>query len=109
MSTREVTHSWLDKIASMKGQPINTSLFSLLIPFDNMGRMGYSTDFHTVKEGKEDRMLHLIEVTFGAIGKLGQLSWPIAIVKGLNLSPDQTQFESLACDLLDKREKVRFH
>lgn len=104
--TREVSHTWLDKVASLEGQPIDTSLYSLLIPFDNMGKMGYSTDFETVKAGKEDRMLHLIETTFSAFGKLGQLSWPVALAKDLNLSPEQTEFEQLAARLADEREKV---
>ncbi|KAH8799714.1 cytochrome P450 [Xylogone sp. PMI_703] len=103
--TREVAHTWLNKVASLEGQPINTSLYSLLIPFDNMGKMGYSTDFGTVKVGKEDRMLHLIECTFAAFGKLGQLSWPVALAKEFNLSPEQTEFEQLACKLADEREK----
>ncbi|RFU25190.1 hypothetical protein B7463_g11145, partial [Scytalidium lignicola] len=103
--TREVTHTWLDKIVTLEGQPIDTSLYSHLIPFDNMGKMGYSTDFGTLKAGKEDRMLHLIECTFSAFGKLGQLSWPVAIAKDLNLSPEQTEFENLACKVADEREK----
>jgi tryprostatin B 6-hydroxylase len=71
-----------------------------------MGKMGYSADFGTVKAGGEDRMLHLIEVSFKAIGQIGQLSWPIALSKDLNLSPEQTEFETLACELADEREKA---
>ena len=71
-----------------------------------MGKMGYSTDFGTIKAGKADRMLYLIEVSFAAIGNIGQLTWPIAISKDLDLSPEQTEFEQLACRVADEREKV---
>jgi tryprostatin B 6-hydroxylase len=104
--TREVTHTWLDKVASMLGRPVDTSLFALLIPFDNMGKMGYSADFSTVKAGKEDRILRLIEVTFATIGKLGQLTWPVVLAKEFELIAEQKEFEELASKLAESREKV---
>lgn len=71
-----------------------------------MGKVGYSTDFGTIKSGNADRMLHLIEVSFAAIGNIGQLTWPIALSKDLDLSAEQREFEGLACRIADEREKV---
>ncbi len=80
----------------------------MLIPFDNMGKMGYSHDFRSVQAGKEDPMLSLMETTFGAIGQLGQITWPIKLAKDFNLSPEQTAFENLAIERADEREKVKY-
>ncbi|KAH8812322.1 cytochrome P450 [Xylogone sp. PMI_703] len=102
---REVMHEWLDKLRSLNGQPIDTSLYSLSIPFENMGRMGFSKKFGSIKEGKETPMLHLIEVTFASLGKLGQMSWPLVLIGALGLAGDHMQFEKLACELADQREE----
>ncbi len=107
MGAQETTQDWLDKLVSLKGEPVDTSLYSLLIPFDNMGKAGYSTDFGTVKAGKEDRMIHLIEVMFASIGALGQLTWPIAVAQALNLTPEQDEFDQLATKLAEERIRVR--
>lgn len=78
----------------------------MLIAYDNMGRMGYSVDFGSVRAGKEDRMLHLIEVTFATVGRLGQLTWPLEIAQRFRLSPEQEEFDKIAVRNADEREKV---
>ncbi|KXX76972.1 Tryprostatin B 6-hydroxylase [Madurella mycetomatis] len=103
--TREVVHQWLQKLASSRGQPIDTSLFSLLITFDNMGKVGYSHDFNTIETGKENRMLHLLEVTFGQVAALGELCWPLALLQSLNVGGESAEFEQLARTLADERAK----
>jgi tryprostatin B 6-hydroxylase len=103
---REVVYEWLGKMASLQGQPVNTSLYSLLIPFENMGRMGFSDNFGSIQKGKEDPMLHYLEVTLGSIGKLGAMYWPIALLNAIGGSSDHVAFQKLACKMVDKREKV---
>ncbi|KAK4447358.1 Tryprostatin B 6-hydroxylase [Podospora aff. communis PSN243] len=102
-STRSVCNTWLRKIASSEGKPIDTSLFSLLITFDHMGKIGYSHDFGTVEAGKENRMLDLLEVMFGQIGQLGELTWPIALMKSLGVGGEAAEFDALACQMADGR------
>ncbi|KAM0261045.1 hypothetical protein ACHAQJ_002484 [Trichoderma viride] len=102
---REVVYEWLEKLASLRGQPINTSLYSVLIPFDNMGRMGFSHNFQSVKAGKEDPMLNYLEVTLATIGKLGAIWWPVALINSLGGSSDHVNFMKLSCDMVDKREE----
>lgn len=63
-TTREVCHIWLKKVSEFKGAPINTSLFSLLVSFDNMGKVDFSLEFGTLEAGKEDLMLNLLETMF---------------------------------------------
>lgn len=104
-STREVCHTWLDKLSAVDGQPINSSLFSLLIGFDHMGKIGFSHEFHTIEEGRENRMLHLLESMFGQMGKLGELVWPLAILKDLNIGGEAAEFERLGRQLATQREK----
>lgn len=101
-----VVKSWLDKIDAANGQPINVSLFALLIAFDNIGRIAYSKDFGTVKSGKETRMLDMAEVTFATIATLGHLDWPLPLFADLKLGKTQLEFEDLAVRLIDERDKV---
>lgn len=103
---REVVYEWLGKMASLQGQPVNTSLYSLLIPFENMGRMGFSDNFGSIQKGKEDPMLHYLEVTLGSVGKLGAMYWPIALLNAIGGSSEHVAFQRLACNMVDKREKV---
>ncbi|KAL6855681.1 cytochrome P450 [Trichoderma novae-zelandiae] len=102
---RQVVYEWLRKMASLQGQRVNTSLYSLLIPFENMGRMGFSDSFGSIQVGKEDPMLHYLEETLGSIGKLGVMYWPIALLNAIGGSSDHVAFEKLACRMVDKREK----
>jgi hypothetical protein len=71
-----------------------------------MGKMGYSIDFGVVKTGKTDRMLHLIENFLTGIANIGQITWPIALAKKLDISAEQKEFEGLASRLAEDREKV---
>jgi hypothetical protein len=103
---QETCRSWLAKLETLEGKPVNTSLYSLLIPFENMGKMGFSVEFGVIKAGEESRMLHLIEVMFASIGKIGQLSWPASLAKDLHLGSEQTEFEQLSANLADQRENV---
>ncbi len=104
--TQEVCHDWLEKLDELDGKPINILLYTKLIPFDNMGKMGYSVNFGTVKAGKHDHILDFQEITFGNMGVVGQVNWLIKIAKDLRLSPEQREFEKLAIKIVDEREKV---
>lgn len=106
VSAREVTNDWLLSLSASVGRPVNTSLYSLLIPFDNIGKVGYSHHFGTVKAGCENRIVNLMETNFRAAGELGQLAWPLGIVQRLGLSRDATEFDGLVVNLADKRIKV---
>jgi len=97
---------WLEKLQELEGKPVNTTLYSLLIPFENMGRMGFSKTFGAIKAGKENRMLHSMEVTYGSVGKLGQLGWPLMLLQDLGVSGPHTEFESLTIQLADERMAV---
>ncbi|KAH8898737.1 cytochrome P450 [Thozetella sp. PMI_491] len=107
-AAREVTQDWLSAIAAAGGRPINTSLYSLLIPFDNIGKVGYSEDFGTIKAGVENRMINLMETNFKAAGELGQLAWPLGVVQRLGLSKDGADFDKLVVKLADKRVREDF-
>ncbi|KAH8124571.1 hypothetical protein ACSS6W_007787 [Trichoderma asperelloides] len=104
-NAREVVYEWLEKLKSLQGQPINTSLYSTLIPFENMGRMGFSASFGSVKAGKEDPMLHYLEVTLGTLAKLGLIWWPIALMNAIGGSNDLIKFQKLACQMVDRRKE----
>ncbi|KAK3312632.1 cytochrome P450 [Apodospora peruviana] len=104
-STREICHRWLNKIVSVDGKPIDTSLFSLLITFDHMGKIGFSHEFGTIEAGEENRMLRLLEIMFGQVAKMGELAWPVALLKGFNVGGEAAEFDELAKQMADSRER----
>ncbi len=63
---REVVGDWLGVLdeKSEKREPVEASVYSMLIPFDSMGKVGFSKAFHGVKLGKENDMLHYLEAIF---------------------------------------------
>jgi hypothetical protein len=71
-----------------------------------MGRVGYSKEFNSIAAGKSHRMLALLEITFGIMAKLGQLAWPLALIRKLPHFGDQVEFEQLGIDMVEEREKV---
>lgn len=101
-----MTNDWLLSLSASIGRPVNTSLYALLIPFDNIGKVGYSHNFGTVNAGRENRMVDLMETNFKAAGDLGQLAWPLGIVQRLGLSRDATEFDKMVVKLANKRVKV---
>ncbi|KAK4455098.1 Tryprostatin B 6-hydroxylase [Podospora aff. communis PSN243] len=103
--TRTICRTWLNKISSLNGGPIDTSLFSLLITFDHMGKVGFSHDFNTIQAGKEDHMLTLLEVMFGQVAKVGEIAWPVALVQGFNIGGEAAEFDELTKQMADTRER----
>lgn len=96
----------LDELAAA-GRPVDTSLFSLLISFDNMGRVGFSREFGLVTAGKESHYLELIEWLFGSIAVLGSsFGWPVPIAQALNLDPRQRELEEATMEEANLRLRV---
>ncbi|TEA18151.1 Cytochrome P450 monooxygenase orf5 [Colletotrichum sidae] len=101
--TRKVIRTWLSRLSELEGKPVDTSHYAKLIPFDNMGRIAFSRDFGTVKEGREDRMLDIIETTFKIAARLGQLPWPLVFMGKLPRFGMQKEFEDLGVRLINER------
>ncbi len=93
----------------MNENPVDTSLFSLLLTFDHMGKVGFTHEFNSLEAGKENRMLELLETMFGQLGQLGELVWPITIMQDLGVGGDGAEFEALTNKIADEREKVRLN
>lgn len=71
-----------------------------------MGRVGYSRDFGTVHDGREDRMLDLIESGFKTMARFGQAPWPPAFFMNLPRFGMMREFEELGVRLVDERMAV---
>jgi hypothetical protein len=101
-------YDWLKKLEGMQGQrqAVDVSLFSALIALDMAGRVGYSRDLNAIQGGKENRILQLLELNTGIVGKLGLLAWPLALGSQLDIVPEKKEYESLAAALVDDREKA---
>lgn len=106
--TRAVLRTFLSRLDDLQGTPVNTTLYAKLIPFDNMGRVGYGRDFGTIRDGREDRMLDLIEFTFKLAARLGQTPWPIVLLARLPRTGMAKEFEELGNRLVDERIAVSF-
>ncbi|KAF6812374.1 L-ornithine-N5-monooxygenase [Colletotrichum musicola] len=104
--TRKVLRTWLARLDEVDGKPVDTSHYAKLIPFDNMGRVAFSRDFGTVKDGREDRMLDLIEITFKLAARMGQTPWPLVFLASLPRFGMQKEFEALGARLIDERMAV---
>lgn len=74
LHTRLTIRDWFSKLESLQGSPLNISLYSMLISFDNMGRVGYSKEWGVIKAGHANNMLSLLEVLTRLAGKLGQIT-----------------------------------
>lgn len=68
--------------------------------------MGFSVSFGSIKAGKEDPMLHYLEVTLATLAKLGMIWWPIALMQAMGGSNDHINFQKLACGMVDRRKEV---
>lgn len=68
--------------------------------------MGFSVSFGSIAAGKEDPMLHYLEVILGTLAKLGLLWWPIALVEAIGGSNDHLEFQKLARKMVDRRKEV---
>lgn len=105
-SIRKTVRSWLGKIASADGQPLNTSLFGCLIAFDNMGRVGFSKDLGTVTAGTEDRRLEMLGIYFKSMAMIGQLVWPMGIAMRLPLGGVMKEMDDFGIGMVEQRERV---
>lgn len=90
----------------MDGAPIDTSLYALLIPFDNIGRVGFSTEFGMVRSGRETELLRLLGIGFAAASKLGQMGWPLGVLRSLGLTADEDKLNGYINELIEKRIAV---
>jgi len=106
VKTRVTLRDWFQVLDKKCKEPLDVSLYSILIVFDNVGRIGYSRDWGVVKAGKEDRMLELLGASFKPMGKMGRVAWPLAIGARLNVSKDLIEFDRLANTVMDERESV---
>ncbi|TLD07921.1 hypothetical protein PspLS_12176 [Pyricularia sp. CBS 133598] len=93
---------WLDTLSKIDG-PIDITHYMTLLSFDLTGAVGYSADYQTIKTGKENRTLHLLEASFKPFGKLGFLAWPVQIALELGFAKEQKEFEELSIKTVDKR------
>ncbi|KAK4671477.1 LOW QUALITY PROTEIN: hypothetical protein QC764_600020 [Podospora pseudoanserina] len=97
---RKVCHTWLAKVASFNGKPIDTSLFSLLISFDHMGKVEFSHEFRSIsRKGTQDATLSM----FGEIGQMGELTWLLSIAQNVKLSKTAAEFDQLTMLMADRR------
>lgn len=89
LSTRKVCRSWIEKLASDSGKPVEVRKAMLLIAYDNMGYLGFSKEFGATTKGEDVRWLDLISLGFDIAAKLGGWLWPILVLGKLGLMPKE--------------------
>lgn len=72
-----------------------------------MGRVGFSHNFGTVQDGRDDRMLELIETSFKLAAWMGGISWPLVLLSSIPNFGMVKEFEGLGARLVDERMAVR--
>ena len=106
VGVREVVHDWHAKIETFEGRPINTTLYSTLIPLDALGKVAFSKDLGCVTAGSDHGIQELAEAFFKVVAVTAHADWPLAIYKDLLPKEKHVRFEKLTVDLIDEREKV---
>jgi len=71
-----------------------------------MGKVGYSHDFGTILAGKENRMLHMLELLFGQAGQMGELVWPIAFMQSAGVPGASDELDALTEKIAKERIEV---
>lgn len=104
----EAVSEWIKKLAEFDGKPVDTTVYSELIAFENMGRMGFSKEFGVIRSGKRGRMQDLLRTMFSTSSALGELWWPIVLLNDLGITPAPAEeFFDLAIKLTEERMAVR--
>lgn len=109
VSIRETAQDWLKKMGqlSKEGKNVNTTLYSSLLIFDTMGRIGFSKSFGLLEKGEPNPMFSLLEWIFETIATIGvSFSWPVTLVRAMKLDAREDQLESLTEELLQERMAV---
>jgi hypothetical protein len=106
IKTRKVVRTWLDRLNTLDGAPIEVSKAMLLVAFDNMGKLGFSTEFGTVTTGEGVKWLDLLEVLLGSIAKVGGMPWPILIAKSIGQIGAIQEFSNISAATAEDRLKV---
>ncbi|KAI5460133.1 L-ornithine-N5-monooxygenase [Mariannaea sp. PMI_226] len=103
LATRRVMRDWLYLLNELNGASIDISKYVKLVAVDNMGHVGYSVDFGTLRDGHENRMTHLLDITFRNFAKIGQMAWPQALIMDLPRFGMQKEFEDIGVRMVDQR------
>lgn len=104
--TLQVIKTWLEKLDSSEGKPIEMKQTMALLSFDQMGLVGFSKDFGSLRAGKGVRWLHLLDVVLGPIETVGGVIWPLLIAKEMKLSSKSIEFDQISIDMSEERLNV---
>jgi tryprostatin B 6-hydroxylase len=107
LDTRNVMRTWLDRLDTLKGAPVEITEAVLLVAFDNMGKIGFSREFGTIATGKGVKWLDLLDALLGAVAKLGGAPWPIMIAKSIGTLGTIQEFANISASMAEDRMKVR--
>lgn len=108
-SVRIVMHDWINKIneSIMNDEPLEAYLFSLLLSCDIGGLISVSKAFKLVEAGKTNRLIDILGWQFTSVATLGpEFSWPVPIVKWLELDGQEKEFRGLIESALIERMEV---
>src|SRR5688500_11972472 len=83
------------------------TLYSVLVPLDAIGDVGYSKDFGTIMAGSHFGLIDQVEAFFRTVAVLGYLTWPLALIQDFGLDKTHRKFQRTAASLVNERDVVR--
>lgn len=104
--TRKVVRTWLDRLDTLDGAPIEITKAMLLVAFDNMGKLGFSKEFGAVASGEGVKWLDLLDVLLSSVARLGGMPWPILVAKSIGQLGDIQEFSNISAGMAEDRLKV---
>jgi hypothetical protein len=104
--TRTVARTWLDRLASIDGAPVEVTKAMLLVAFDNMGKIGFTKEFGSITKGEGTRWLNLLSALFEQLARLGGLPWPVLVAKTFGDLGEVTELSNISAEMAEDRLQV---
>lgn len=107
IDTRTVSRTWLERLDSLDGAPVEITKAMVLVAFDNMGKIGFSKDFGTVTTGQGVKWLALLSSLFKQGADIAMVAWPILIANSFGKFGDIAEFGKISAEMSADRFQVR--
>ena len=108
IDTRTVSRTWLERLDSLDGAPVEITKAMVLVAFDNMGKIGFSKDFGTVTTGQGVKWLALLSSLFKQGADIAMVAWPILIANNsFGKLGDIAEFGKISAEMSADRFQVR--
>ncbi|KAB5570125.1 cytochrome P450 [Coniochaeta sp. 2T2.1] len=103
IDTRTVSRTWLERLSSLDGAPVEITNAMLLVAFDNMGKIGFSKEFGTVTTGQGVKWLALLSSFLRQGAGLAMVTWPLLIIDSVGEFGEVAEFSRISAEMHEDR------